>query len=36
LVLSVIFLHYAVNIAEIIGAIIVVLAIYVLNRYDAD
>lgn len=36
LVLSVIFLHYAVNIAEVIGAVIVVLAIYVLNRYDAD
>lgn len=36
LVLSVIFLHYAVNVAEVIGAIIVVLAIYVLNRYDAD
>lgn len=36
LVLSVIFLHYAVNLAEVIGAVIVVLAIYVLNRYDAD
>lgn len=36
LVLSVIFLHYYVNAAEIIGAVIVVLAIYVLNRYDAD
>ncbi|ALB27990.1 DMT family transporter [Companilactobacillus heilongjiangensis] len=36
LVLSIIFLQYAVNIPEIIGAVIVVLAIYVLNRYDAD
>lgn len=34
LVLSIIFLHYVVNFAEIIGAVIVVLAIYVLNRYD--
>jgi len=36
LVLSIIFLKYSVNIPEIIGAVIVVLAIYVLNRYDAD
>ncbi|WP_338231244.1 DMT family transporter [Companilactobacillus muriivasis] len=36
LVLSIIFLQYSVNIPEIIGAVIVVLAIYVLNRYDAD
>lgn len=36
LVLSIIFLHYVVNFAEIIGAIIVVLAIYVLNRYDTE
>ncbi|AKP02698.1 DMT family transporter [Companilactobacillus pabuli] len=36
LVLSVIFLHYAVNLPEIIGAVIVVLAIYVLNRYDTE
>ncbi|CAJ1191920.1 DMT family transporter [Companilactobacillus nantensis] len=36
LVLSIIFLQYAVNIPEVIGAIVVVLAIYVLNRYDAD
>lgn len=34
LILSIIFLKYVVNLPEIIGAIIVVLAIYVLNRYD--
>jgi EamA-like transporter family. len=34
LVLSIIFLKYAVNFAEIVGAVVVVLAIYVLNRYD--
>lgn len=36
LVLSVIFLHYSVNLPEAIGAVIVVLAIYVLNRYDTE
>ncbi|APX71384.1 DMT family transporter [Companilactobacillus allii] len=36
LVLSVIFLSYSVNIPEIIGAVIVVFAIYILNRYDTD
>jgi len=36
LVLSVIFLSTAVNWVEIVGAIIVVLAIYVLNRYDTE
>lgn len=36
LVLSVIFLSYNVNIPEIIGAVIVVFAIYILNRYDTD
>lgn len=36
LILSVIFLHYAVNLAEVIGAVIVIIAIYVLNRYDTE
>jgi len=36
LVLSVIFLSYSVNLPEIIGAVIVVFAIYILNRYDTD
>lgn len=36
LVLSIIFLHYSVNLPEIIGSVIVVLAIYVLNRYDTN
>ncbi len=36
LVLSIIFLHYAVNFAEVIGAIVVVFAIYVLNKYDTN
>ncbi|WP_125762767.1 DMT family transporter [Companilactobacillus hulinensis] len=36
LVLSVIFLSYSVNIPEIIGAVIVVFAIYILNRYDTN
>lgn len=36
LVLSVMFLSLSVNFAEIIGAIIVVVAIYVLNRFDAN
>jgi len=36
LVLSIIFLHYAVNFAEVVGAIVVVFAIYVLNKYDTN
>jgi len=36
LVLSVIFLAYSVNFVEIIGSIIVVFAIYILNRYDTN
>lgn len=36
LILSIIFLSYAVNFVEIIGAIIVIFAIYVLNRYDTS
>lgn len=36
LVLSVLFLSLAVNFAEIAGAVIVVVAIYVLNRFDTN
>ncbi|MFD1472419.1 DMT family transporter [Companilactobacillus mishanensis] len=36
LILSVLFLAYAVNLVEIIGGIIVVVAVYLLNRYDAN
>lgn len=36
LILSILFLSYAANLVEIIGGIIVVVAVYLLSRYDTN